>query len=148
MLGADLEEVKSAKKGWRAIVEARRGIEPRACLFKVPHHGSAGAHNSEVWSELLKAYPKSIVTPWKRGGGQLPKDTDRERIRKLSGNAYITSTRYRSVKHKYSRDIVKSIRASGVKFDTVVYNGGHVICRWKPSKSEQNITLHNGAAEL
>ena len=148
LLGADQEEVGSSNKGWRAIVEARRGKGPRASLFKVPHHGSAGAHNSEVWSELLKACPKSIVTPWKLGAGQLPKDSDRERIRKLSSNAYITSTRYLPVKRRYSRDVVKSIRTSGVKFDTVVYKGGHVTCRWTPSKSEQHITLHNGAAEL
>ena len=148
LLGADLEEAGYAKKGWQAIVEARRGREPRAGLFKVPHHGSAGAHNSEVWSELLKACPNSIVTPWKRGAGQLPKDKDRERIRKLSGNAYITSTKYQSVKRRYSRDVLKSIKNSGVKFDTAVYKGGHVTCRWKPSKCEQHITLHNGAAEL
>lgn len=148
LLGADLEEVGSAKKGWRAIVEARKGTGPRACLFKVPHHGSAGAHNPEVWSELLKACPKSIVTPWKRGAGQLPTERDKERIRKLSGNAYITSTRYHSVKRRYSREVVKSIKNSGVKFDTVVYKGGHVTYRWKPSKNEKYVTLHNGAAEL
>ena len=148
LLGADLEEVGSTEKGWRAIVKARRGKEPRASLFKVPHHGSAGAHNSDVWNELLTVSPKSIVTPWKRGNRQLPKDSDRERIRQLSSNAYITSTRNLSVKHRYSRDIVKSIRTSGVKFDTAVYKGGHVTCRWKPSKSEQHITLHNGAEEL
>ena len=148
LLGADLEESGHIEKGWQAIVEARRGKEPRASLFKVPHHGSAGAHNSDVWSELLTVGPKSIVAPWKNGNRQLPADDDRERIRSLSSNAYITSTGSHSVKRRYSSEIVRFIRTSGVKLDTAVYKGGHVTCRWKPSKSEQHITLHNGAAEL
>ena len=114
----------------------------------MPHHGSDGAHNSDVWNELLTVSPKSIVTPWKKGNRQLPKDGDIERIRSLSSNAYITSTKYHSLKRRYSSEIYRAIRTSGVKVDTAVYKGGHVTCRWKPSKSEQHITLHNGAAEL
>ena len=66
LLGADLEETRDPRKGWRAVVAARRGRGPLAHVLKVPHHGSKNAHNAEVWTEILAKRVWSVVTPWIR----------------------------------------------------------------------------------
>jgi hypothetical protein len=77
LLGADLEH--HARYGWdRAVKETRRvrrGMQ--ATLVKVPHHGSEDAHSVAMWTDLLKARPEAVLTPF---GWQLPRDRDVSRI--------------------------------------------------------------------
>ena len=148
LLGGDLEQLSSPQKGWKAVVEARRGRRPRAQFFKVPHHGSYNAHNDDVWSEILAKKVFSIVTPWTRGAHRLPKDSDLVRLRRLSGACYLTSTRLISPKRRYSAEVMKLIRAADVKFSTAIYSGGQVTIRWVPNVGSPRVQLLNGAVAV
>ena len=149
LLGADLEEVNDPQKGWRAVVEARRGRRPLSHLFKIPHHGSCNAHNTDVWNEMLNKSIRSIVTPWTKGGHRLPGERDLDRLRQLCSECYLTSTYLTSPKRNYDADILKQINAAGVKFDTSIYSGGRVTIRWTPLGSEAlNVTLYGGAINI
>ena len=48
LLGADLENTTDPATGWNAIVKSRVRPDTRSEIFKVPHHGSAGADNDQV----------------------------------------------------------------------------------------------------
>ncbi len=149
LLGADLEEVNDPQKGWQAVVEARRGRQPLSHLFKIPHHGSYNAHNTDVWNEMLNKSVRSIVTPWTKGGHRLPGAGDLDRLSQLCSECYLTSTNLTSPKNKYSAEIIKLINAAEVKFDTSIYSGGHVTIRWAPPRSESlNVGLYGGAINI
>jgi hypothetical protein len=56
LLGADLERPSSDARGWLAILDhADEWRDKCAEVFKVPHHGSAGAYEPRVWDEMLTA---------------------------------------------------------------------------------------------
>jgi hypothetical protein len=93
LLGADLEETPDDRTGWRAIVASTTRPRGKAALFKVPHHGSATAHNADVWKKMLDASVIAIVTPFSHGGTKLPTAADRSRLVSLSAAAYISSDR-------------------------------------------------------
>lgn len=90
LLGADLED--HAHLGWSAIVsDGWSGKRQRATAFKVAHHGSYTGDSQKVWSQLLSVEPVACLTPFARGKVKLPTDADRERIRGITPNAYISS---------------------------------------------------------
>jgi hypothetical protein len=71
LLGADLELTDEAS-GWEAILQDDRRSDSRAELFKVPHHGSEGAHHASVWTEMLMPEPIAMMTPFRKGSVSLP----------------------------------------------------------------------------
>ena len=148
LLGGDLEQLSSPQKGWKAVVNARRGRRPRAQFFKVPHHGSYNAHNEDVWSEMLAEEVFSVVTPWTRGAHRLPKDSDLARLRDLSKVCYLTSTKLVSPRRRYSAEVMKLIKAADVRFSSAIYSGGQVTIRWAPNTSSPNVQLLNGAVAV
>ena len=148
LLGADLENTKDADKGWKAVVNSRAGRRPLGHIYKIPHHGSNGAHNADVWNKMLAPKTWAVVTPWTKGGNTLPKDSDKQRLKSLAHKVYLTSTKPRNVKKGYPRDVVKHITASGIKLSSAVYSGGHVTLRWIPPAPEPTKTLANGAASI
>ena len=91
LLGADLEQVTDPQKGWNAVVDLRRGRTPISHVFKIPHHGYGNAHNEQVWEEMVDRESWSVVTPWMNGGHNLPRESDKQRIKKYTGNVYQTS---------------------------------------------------------
>ncbi len=111
LLGADLEQVADSQKGWNAVVDNRRGQPPCSHIFKIPHHGSCNAHNSAVWKEMVVQQPWAVVTPWRKGGHDLPQATDVTRLKNYTNKCYITSTKLPSSKKRYRRDTMKLIRA-------------------------------------
>ena len=86
LLGADLE-----REGWLEIVNDAEQSEFRASVFKVPHHGSNNAHEVRVWKELLERQPIATLTPWQRGGRELPTKADAKRILGFTSEAYATA---------------------------------------------------------
>lgn len=86
VLGADLE-----KQGWIEVLKSENRPQDLASLFKVPHHGSAGADEPRVWKEMLVSDPLAIVTPWRLAGRQLPMESDVKRISDRTPHAYATS---------------------------------------------------------
>ncbi len=78
LLGADLEHCQDPDLGWAAVIHNRSGKGPKSAAIKVPHHGSAGAHHDQVWSELLAEDVVSVVTPWSLAGKNVIGATFRE----------------------------------------------------------------------
>lgn len=147
LLGADLEEKTSPEHAWSTVLDLRRCRNPKSFIFKVPHHGSSGAHNVQVWSELLHE-PISVTTPWKLGGKVLPTTEDRARLVGLSAHAYLTSEVPIPAKKRYERDALKQIKFSGTEFSSAVFRCGHVQLRWRPTDARPSVQLANGALRL
>ena len=148
LLGADLEQVADPKKGWKAVVESRRGRRPLSHVIKVPHHGSQNAHNMEVWKEMVDEQSWSVITPWRKGKYDLPRDSDVLRLKEYSSNCYVTSTGVQSPRRRYSRDIIKQIGATEVTFDTSIYSGGRVTMRWVTGQPSPEVELSGGAKAI
>lgn len=87
LLGSDLE-----KRGWVKILQSAERPTGKASMFKVPHHGSANAHESGVWNRMLDPKPFAILAPWQRGDRILPTKSDVRRILSYTPNAYATTS--------------------------------------------------------
>ena len=87
LLGSDLE-----KRGWIRIQESKERPTGKASVFKVPHHGSANAHELGVWNRMLDPKPFAILAPWQRGNRILPTKSDVQRILSHTPNAYATTS--------------------------------------------------------
>ena len=109
LLGADLE-----KSGWHEILDGAAGRRERASVFKVAHHGSMGADVPQVWSQMLEADPVAMLTPWRRGGRELPSDNDVLRILRYTSDAYASATRS-SAKVKKRGVVGKSLADRGIR---------------------------------
>lgn len=86
VLGADLLK-GPAGCGWEAVVNNFQ-IDPRASVFKVPHHGSDTGHHDRVWTELLTDDVVSMLAPFRFGRKPLPAPEDIERLKSLSKAVY------------------------------------------------------------
>ncbi len=148
LFGADLEQVADPQKGWNAVVVNRQNRQPRSHVFKIPHHGSYNAHNEDVWKKMVDRQPWSIVTPWRKGGSNLPRDTDVARLKGYSNNCYITSTKVPPIKGRYDRDTIKLIRAAGLKINPSIYSSGRVTMRWTAGCTPPEVRLAGGAEAL
>jgi hypothetical protein len=91
LLGADLEKTVALDSGWEAVLSDNTRQIGKSTLYKVAHHGSITGHHDGIWERLLEAAPTSLLTPFRRGRVKLPKETDKHRIRLLSGESFITS---------------------------------------------------------
>lgn len=89
LLGADLEN--DPLFGWSVLIRNSTAVSGRAEVFKVPHHGAESGHEPRIWSDLLSPNPFAVLCPWNLAGRVLPTDSDSERIRSLTANAYITA---------------------------------------------------------
>lgn len=72
LLGGDMEN--HGVIGWEALLEEHQRKEwlRGAGLVKIPHHGSEGAHNPDVYARWT-AEPAGVVTPNTRGANGLPR---------------------------------------------------------------------------
>ena len=75
LLGSDLE-----RRGWLAILQNAARPNGNASVLKIPHHGSENAHEPGVWEQMLDSEPFAVLTPWRRGGRELPSRQDVRRI--------------------------------------------------------------------
>jgi hypothetical protein len=90
LLGADLEETVDEASGWTAVLDNYEFTAPCA-VFKVPHHGSENGDQPRIWDEVLMENPWAIVAPFVWGRHELPKESDRDRIRSHTNHAYLTA---------------------------------------------------------
>ena len=135
LLGADLE-----RRGWLEILETDDPKAHRASVFKLPHHGSQNAHEDRVWSEMLDKDPIAALTPWRRGGGELPLETDVGRILSFTGEAYVTAPRKdlvsKSVRGR-GKAVERTIRESGARIRSVARSDGMVRLRKKANAAAE-----------
>lgn len=95
LFGADLEEVPE-HEGWSKILDSvyiKQDIVENvsALVYKVAHHGSENGHHADKPTKLLSNEVISVISPWKLGGTNLPKDTDIDRIKAYSSEVYLTT---------------------------------------------------------
>ena len=134
LLGGDLE-----RQGWLAILDGDRQVTRRASAFKVPHHGSEGAHEDRVWTEMLIDGPVAILTPWWRGGRYLPTQDGVEQMLRFTDDVYITAEPGRTPpRTSRSRDrmVEKTLRESGSTIRSVEFTSGIVRLRKNKDSSE------------
>lgn len=114
LLGGDLEETGDVGTGWSVIVASAERPPGRASIFKIPHHGSANAHNDDVWTEMLVTHPFAILAPWNRGS-KLPSRDDVDRINKLTTEAYASAKLRIPRAKRRSAPVEKTLREAGIK---------------------------------
>jgi len=89
LLGADLLS-GPAGCGWGAVLNAFSPGEP-ATLYKAAHHGSSTSHHDGLWDKLLANEPVVVLTPFRRGNVNLPKDSDIAYLLSHTDKAWTTS---------------------------------------------------------
>ncbi|TAJ36591.1 MAG: hypothetical protein EPO55_21175, partial [Reyranella sp.] len=65
LLGSDLEHNNHPQSGWKSVLAAPIRNTP-ASMFKIPHHGSEGAHSPSIWTTALQQAAIAVVTPYTR----------------------------------------------------------------------------------
>ena len=133
LLGADLE-----RRGWLELLDGYLGSDSRPTVFKVPHHGSEDAHEDQVWTEILDKDPIAALTPWRRGGRELPTKDDARRILSFSNRAYVTTSRgdIAGIARRRRNNMVdRTIRESGARIRTVGLTSGMIRLRKKVNSS-------------
>ena len=146
LLGADLE-----RPGWVEILQSNTRPTGKAAVFKVPHHGSANAHEPRVWHEILQSNATTVLTPWQRGGRSLPKVEDVERILSLTRNAYATATGPMPKKQMHYRNhaVQRTLRESRVAMRQAPISAGRVRLRRKlDSSASWKVELAGTASHL
>jgi beta-lactamase superfamily II metal-dependent hydrolase len=91
LLGADLQETGNPETGWTAVLDHCDMRGAPASIFKVAHHGSENGDQPRVWEEKLVEDAWALVAPNVQGGYRLPRDSDRDRLRDRTANAYLTA---------------------------------------------------------
>lgn len=145
LLGSDLPK-GSVGFGWQAVLAGPRP-KSKASLYKVPHHGSVTGHRPGVWSELLVKEPLALLTPYRAGAKTVPNPSGRERILKLTGEAYITAPPVAPPAGGTTRKVMASIGslAQNVQFADSV---GQVRARSNISEIEWHVEVLAPAERL
>jgi len=150
LLGADQEETTDPDTGWSVIVASRNRPNKKACIFKVPHHGSSTAHNRDVWSKMLVNQPFAILTPFNHGKKQLPGVDDVKRIASLTAKGYSTS-RFSQVHSHIKRDraVQRMVQEVVGKINTLPSTGHVRLRNGGASRPEQwQVELFHDACRL
>lgn len=118
LFGSDMETKSNTNMGWKAIAKNYEHSRTRPSVFKVPHHGSENGHCDDVWNEILKEFPISILTVYNKGH-KLPKDEDVERIKNLSSNLYVVGEKSKKAKEIISkaRKVLNDVNISVIPTD-------------------------------
>jgi hypothetical protein len=61
----------------------------QASVFKIPHHGSAGAQSDDVWDSMLVDNPVALASPFINGRHRIPSAVERAEIRKKTSRGYL-----------------------------------------------------------
>lgn len=145
LLGADLEHANRPGEGWMAVIDCHQDSKP-AQIFKVPHHGSAGADLPDVWQKMLGVNPVAVVTPFTGGRVRLPKETDLERLSKRTSQLYCTASGS-SKPPKRDAAIDRTMRLQTAKRTVIDGQPGHVRIRWSTTdpRALPSVEVFNGA---
>ena len=147
LLGSDLEG-----RGWLEILNAPESPSCKASFFKIPHHGSQNAHEDGVWNEMLHSDPIAALTPWRRGGRELPTAGDVQRILSFTEKAYATASRNDPISKSMrdrSNPVERTIRETGVRIKGTRLSPGMVRLRREfGSQINWNIETFRPACQL
>jgi hypothetical protein len=146
LLGADLEASPNQDAGWKAVV---RDAKPTvaASILKIPHHGSAGAHDDVMWTDLAEQDPVAIIAPWSRGVKFLPTRADLDRIMQFSNRVFLAAPPS-LVRAKKDRDLERMIRKVHSKDLEELQGWGRVQARRKLHEADWRVELDGDAAPV
>ena len=132
LLGSDME-----KPGWADILHSTTRPTGKASVFKVPHHGSENADEPGLWQDMLETEPWAMLAPWRRGGRNLPRPRDVQRILSFTSKAYSTTPNRRLNASPAPRDrmVARTIRESGIQLRSVPMSDDAIRLR-RPSASQ------------
>lgn len=150
LMGSDLENTKDPGTGWSVIVNSNTRPQGKACIFKIPHHGSKSADDPSVWTKMLEQDPISILTPFMRGNLVLPTKSDANRICENTKSAYSTANIVSKRPKKKDKTVEKTIRETVRKIKQVSSSTGHIRLRTKDLQppTTWNIDLFGDALPL
>jgi hypothetical protein len=145
LLGSDLPK-GPVGLGWQAILAGPRPSS-KASVYKVPHHGSVTGHRPGIWSELLIKEPLALLTPYRAGAKTVPNPSERQRILKLTNEAYITAPPVAPPASGPSRRVMASIGslAHNVQFGDSV---GQIRVRSSINETEWHVEVLTPAEKL
>ena len=143
LLGGDLENRADPNVGWKAVLSASNYPQGTCSVIKVPHHGSADAHNDDLWTQKLSSAPTAILTPF--SPQRLPTSSDQERLVELAGSAYCT---HRSRRLKESKDGGATRMMKRRKLRPASGRAGHVRIRGNPETGRVSVARFNGAVQI
>ena len=144
LLGSDMEG-----QGWLEILDTWEQPLGRASVFKIPHHGSGNAHEDRVWDEMLVPRPIAMLTPWRRGGHELPTDADIQRINSLTETAYVTTSRKNPTRRRRMSAVERSVRETGATIRRLVRSPGAIRLRKQlGSQSPWDVEMFGAACQL
>lgn len=86
LLGGDLEK---GAQGWRAVVASEESLSARFQILKVPHHGSPGADDPDVWSKLCTEGVTHVTSRYTKGVTPRPSAEDRVTLRGRAGTGWL-----------------------------------------------------------
>jgi beta-lactamase superfamily II metal-dependent hydrolase len=142
LLGGDLEHrIAGRDRGWHAVMDLEAVPTTPARFFKIPHHGSQGADCPEVWEHRVEdENPVLLLAPFARGSVLLPTDSDLERIRRRSTNAFRTTARVIPLQRR-DRTTTRTIREVR-QYRSNQFEPGHIQVRvdsrgWRVNGSMQ-----------
>jgi beta-lactamase superfamily II metal-dependent hydrolase len=127
LLGSDLEEPQhnpQKRYGWSAVLSSQQISKRKSIIFKVPHHGSITGHHPDVWTDLLREAPTSIITRF--NSSKLPNQTDIDRIKKLSSDVYVTTSPKIPSVNQRPTNTSRAIKKMCNKIDTIKGLTGHL----------------------
>lgn len=129
LLGADLETHPALDQGWNAVLASIGRPTDRSHFVKIPHHGSVTAHHEGIWTDLLIDNPHAVVTPFRQGRVDLPKDSDVERIVAKTSNAWLTHPRGTGAAPRRHRAVERTLRERGGSLRLLSVDPGRVTLR-------------------
>jgi hypothetical protein len=93
LLGADLERGGNDFVGWRGVLNDSALRKPSSAVFKIPHHGSAGADVPAMWKKLVLDNPALVLTSMASSG--IPRASDVVRLKsKTTKEVVLTNPKY------------------------------------------------------
>lgn len=129
LLGADLENTTDRSRGWNAVVDYKFKHNGVHAVFKVPHHCSEGADNSEVWDKMLSGDVIAAMTPFKNGRVSLPKDTDVTRTKSRTANSFISSWPITRTPDNRASGVQRTIREVAITHESLAKQPGQIRIR-------------------
>lgn len=131
LFGADLENGSNDDEGWRGMVQRFKGRLTNAEFIKIPHHGSAGAHNDDLWINHLIQKPIAVVTSFTGSKNPPPTQSDIDRLSKKCGKLFLTgSKKLKKLKASNSDYVAQSLLTNGSSITTTnYYSTGRVTLR-------------------
>ena len=145
LLGSDLE-----KLGWSSVVQSSTRPQDKASVYKVAHHGSKNADLPEVWSSMLIPDPWAVLTPWRRGGSELPTESGVMRILSYTDNAYATAktNQIQSSAKIQNPAVRRTVREAGIRLRDLDLCPGAVRLRKSKAQAEWSLEMFESACHL